>query len=238
MSGVNASFDNDPARYDDMRSCWLNDRREAFILKHLRGADSSTPHALLEIGSGTGWLLNRLASRPPAWSFCGIDPIPGYVDYATEQCARANLEFHNSGAEQATTTLGKRTFDFLLSNDVLHHVTSEHETVHQAARLARPGTRWLAIEPNALNPYAFAGQALKSGERNFWPKRFAAIAGDAGWELAGRSYLFLIPPFLKAPPEWLKRLEGHLEGIPFLGGGVALEFVYQPGPAAVGGARS
>lgn len=232
MSGVNASFDNDPARYDDMRSCWLNDRREAFILEHLRSADSSTPHALLEIGSGTGWLLHRLTHHFPDWSFCGIDPIPGYVDYSTDTYGQDNLEFHNSGAEQAATVLGDRTFDFLLSNDVLHHVTSEQETVHQAARLAKPGARWLAIEPNALNPYAFAGQALKSGERNFRPRQFAAIAADAGWQLTNRSYLFLVPPFMKAPPNWLKRLEGRLEGIPFVGGGVALEFVYKPRPEA------
>ena len=228
MSGLNASFDNSPAHYDAMRDCWLNDRREAYIRTHLARSSGDNPLSLLEIGSGTGWLLSRLAQQFPEWDFHGIEPIAAYVDYARERYGRPNLEFTNSPAEAASGHFAPGQFDVLLSNDVLHHVTSEEETLRQAAQLARPGARWLAIEPNMLNPYAFAGQALKAGERNFRPEQFAALARATGWQLQERSYLFLIPPFIKQPPAWLKGLERLLEGIPFIGGGVALEFLYQP----------
>lgn len=228
MSGINASFDDDPAFYDAMRACWLNDRREAFIRDRLEQTASGTSHSVVEFGSGTGWLLNRLATRFPNWTFRGVEPIQGYVDFATDRCHLENLQFVNGTAENASQILQEASFDFLLSNDVLHHVTSERDAVIQAARLARPGARWIAIEPNALNPYAFAGQALKSGERNFRPWKFIPQARQAGWQLKKRDYLFLVPPFIRKPPDWLKGMEKMLEGIPVIGGGVALELVYHP----------
>lgn len=231
MSGVNASFDDNPAYYDEMRACWLNDRREAFIRERLEQANVSTPCSVIEIGSGTGWLLNRLAKRFPDWTFRGVEPIQGYVDFAADRYRLENLQFLNGTAENASQILEEASFDFLLSNDVLHHVTSERDTVIQAARLARPGARWIAIEPNALNPYAFAGQALKTGERNFRPWEFIPLASEVGWQLERREYLFLVPPFIRKPPDWLKGLENIFEGIPVIGGGVSLELVYQPDKA-------
>ncbi len=227
MAGLNSTFDDDPRRYDALRDCWLNDRREGFLRERLSRLDRDETLRVLEIGSGTGWLLTRLAKVFPHWQFVGIEPIPRYVAYASERNASENLRFLEGSAETPPAELIPGEFDILLSNDVLHHVSSQQEAVRQAARLAKTGARWIVIEPNALNPYAFAGQSLKPGERNFWPQRFTRMAGPAGWRLRSKEYLFLIPPFIVQPPSWMATLESALEGIPFLGGGVSLEFIQE-----------
>jgi SAM-dependent methyltransferase len=223
MSGLNSTYDDSPEHYDELRHCWLNDRREAFLVACLEASGTVGPQKILEIGSGTGWLLARLAQRFPDWSFCGIEPIQAYLDFASSQYDFDNLSYSQGSAEAPPADLVPETFDLILSNDVLHHVRSEEQAIGQATRLARPGARWISIEPNALNPYAFAGQAIKSGERNFWPGRFAEQARTHGWHLDRRDYLFLIPPFIKRPPRWMKDLEQRLERVPVLGGGIVLE---------------
>jgi hypothetical protein len=66
---------------------------------------------------------------------------------------------------------------------------------------------------------------VKRGERNFWPGDFLAGAKSAGWATRRRSFLFLIPPFVKKPPRLLVDLEKALEHYPLLAGGVALTLV-------------
>lgn len=241
-STLNAGFDLDPEGYNARRRCWLNDRRTRFLVDRLAQWDTGGSHRVLELGSGTGWLLARLAGRFPHWSFVGLEPNARYVDYALSRYGARNLAFLIGAAETPPAGLDTGPFDLLLSNDALHHVYSQQETVRQAALLAAPGGHWIAIEPNALNPYAFAGQALKSGERNFWPRRFLAFATGAGWCLERKGYLFLIPPLISAPPPWLKGLERRLERVPVLAGGVAITLRLAgpisasrgPGPETIG----
>jgi hypothetical protein len=112
----------------------------------------------------------------------------------------------------------------VLSNDMLHHADSVPAVVQSISAIAAHGCRWLAIEPNAWNPYAFLGQSLKSGERNFWPADYLRTAHANGWSLQARRYIFAIPSFVRAsPPPWLQSVEQAVEGIPCIGGGVCLE---------------
>jgi tRNA G46 methylase TrmB len=68
----NSVYDADPARYHALRSCWLNQRRGCFVETWLRQQPAGP---VLELGSGTGMLLNRLAAALPDREFCGLDPL-------------------------------------------------------------------------------------------------------------------------------------------------------------------
>jgi SAM-dependent methyltransferase len=181
---------------------------------------------VLELGSGVGELLIALASARPDLTFVGTEPQESYVTWARGEAAQrqlSNLTFEPALAEEVARKLsGRPPFDWILSNDMLHHVPRVDLVQAAAAGVAGPQARWLVIEPNWINPYVLIGCAVKRGERNFWPGPFLETAPAHGWSLRSRSYLFLIPPFVRRAPRLLVRLEQAFERYPPVAGGVAL----------------
>jgi SAM-dependent methyltransferase len=221
MQPFNSTFDGDAQGYDELRACWLNERREQFIAARLESYALPERALIVEIGSGTGWLLNRLGGRFPRLRFIGIEPIGGYVEYA-RRAAPANVVYQQSTIEDALSFASVPRV--VLSNDVLHHVPSYEGALHAVARFTAPACRWLAIEPNCRNLYTFVKQATGYGEQNFWPGRFRKLALREGWTLRLKGHLFLVPPAVKQAPSWMQSLERQFERIPALAGGVYLEF--------------
>lgn len=227
MKTRNSIWDNDPEGYDALRNqqeCWISYRRFMFVRDWLTvNAPSGN---VLELGSGTGQFAADVADSLPEMHWTGIEPLPSYVAYARDKIENHALQnrvgFIEGLAENATRLNLQKPFDAIISNDVLHHIDDVEQAVHSIAQVANPGALWCAIEPNALNPYACFNQWRKKGERNFWPNRFISIAERAGWELVERRTIFLIPPFIRNPSDWMKALERKLERVPFLGGGIVL----------------
>ena len=221
-SSYNSVYDGDTAGYARLRSCWLNRRREEFIAARIVEYALPAGSLAVEIGSGTGGLLNRLGRRFPDLRFLGIEPLAGYVDFARTG-APSNVSYVTATAEDAGPLLPGPP-RLVLSNDVLHHLPSYSTAARGLARHAAAGCLWLALEPNQWNPYTFLRQSAGYGERNFHPRAFAQAAGREGWRLGSREYLFLIPPFVKQAPAWMKAMERRFERVPMLAGGVCLEF--------------
>ena len=217
---LNARWEGRPEAYEALRRCWLNERRLRFLAGELEAAGLPTGSQVLELGCGTGWLVRQLAGRLPQLEFTGVDPDPAYVRFAREQAAHGNEHYLEGTAEELPA--GSEAVAVVLSNDVLHHVASLARTFESAARAGRPGTEWIAIEPNCLNPYTFARQQFTEGERNFFPRQAVGLARASGWRFAGRRHLFLIPPFVRSAPGWMVELERRLERVPVLAGGVCL----------------
>ncbi|MFN2387209.1 MAG: class I SAM-dependent methyltransferase [Thermoanaerobaculia bacterium] len=220
----NAAWDDRPAEYAAKRDCWLTRRRIRYVAEFLSRARSGD--RVLELGSGVGELLIALARERPDLEFTGIEPQQSYVDYAVDSAARAdvrNVTFRTAAAEESDRKLPDASrFDWILSNDVLHHVSDTRRVLDAAAALSHGKTRWLAIEPNARNPYSFLSAVVRRGERNFWPREFLEQARASGRAQEDAGFLFLIPPFVRRAPEVLVRLERRLEDIPLLAGGIAL----------------
>jgi 2-polyprenyl-3-methyl-5-hydroxy-6-metoxy-1,4-benzoquinol methylase len=224
---LNARWDDRPADYAATRDCWLTQRRTLFVQEALREAPAGA--RVLELGSGVGELLIALATARPDLTFVGTEPQQSYVDWARRAAADrglANLTFTTALAEDVGSRFtGSPPFDRILSNDMLHHVPRQEVVLKAAARVTRPGARWLVVEPNWINPYVLIGCAVKRGERNFWPRPFLEEAGPRGWSLDHREYLFLIPPFVRRAPRFLIRIEQAFERYPWIAGGVALTLV-------------
>lgn len=220
----NAAWDGRPAEYAAKRDCWLTRRRIRYVGDFLRVARPGD--AVLELGSGVGDLLGALASDRPDLRFTGIEPQVSYVEYSEDAARRAgvrNLVFRTAAAEDLRDAFSPaERFDWILSNDVLHHVADAARVLNAAAAVSRETTRWLAIEPNARNPYSFLSALARRGERNFWPGRFLRLARAAGWSRRQVGFLFLVPPFVREPPDVLAALERRLEAVPWLAGGIAL----------------
>ena len=221
---LNSTWDDCPERYSELRRSWLSERRLAFIRSYL--VQRSQALSIFELGSGTGELLIDLSGTFPERTFVGLEPLLNYIEFAKKAAARAsatNVEFLAGVGERLEAVAPERRFDLVLSNDVLHHVADLRGVVAQLSGRVSTGTRWLAIEPNCLNPYMGIRQSLSPGEKNFRPSQFVEFASTLGWRLIQRRYLFLIPSFMKTAPSWLKRVERVFEPIPIFAGGIALE---------------
>lgn len=229
---LNAAYDERPAEYDRQRGCWLNERRLRFIAGRLRSEPPGRVRNVLEIGSGTGWLLLRLAAMFPEILFRGVEPLAEYVEFARSRSTAPNVEFLIATAE-SVDTLALPPTDMVLSNDVLHHVERMDLAVAAVSRVAGPNCVWHAIEPNWLNIYSFFRQAATPGECVFWPWQFSGLARRRQWWKRETAYLFLIPPFVRDPPEWLKTLERKIEWIPFMAGGIYQRFEFTSREATV-----
>lgn len=230
-SMYNAEWDNRPADYASVRDCWLTRRRISFVTDALRGASSGD--RVLDVGSGVGELLIELAAAHPDLQFTGVEPQPGYVEFATKTATERrirNVRFRVGHAENLAEILGPMgRFEWILSNDLIHHVPDESDVLRSVGEVALAGARWVAIEPNWRNPYVLVGCAVKRGERNFWPAGFITRAEASGWSGRSRTFLFLIPPFVKKPSRFLIDLERALEHHSILAGGVALTLVRNAG---------
>ena len=224
---LNALWDDRPSEYAATRDCWLTRRRLFFVGDVLRAA--SPGQRVLELGSGTGELLIGLAGARPDLQFIGTEPQQSYVEFSADAASKRglpNLSFRTAAADGVAGLFPQdERFDWILSNDMLHHVPDEPKVLEAAALVSRRGARWLAIEPNWRNPYVLIGCALKRGERNFWPGPFLSLGEAHGWSCVDRSFLFLLPPFVKNPHRLLIGLERALERHSLLAGGVALTLV-------------
>jgi ubiquinone/menaquinone biosynthesis C-methylase UbiE len=222
---LNASFDDDPHGYDALRAAGHMARRRLDVF--LEAVDEVPGH-VLELGSGTGTLLRRLGAARPDRRMTGVEPIADYVAFAGEQAAAeglANVDFVVGTAERVPPSVEAGSVGLLLSVDALHHVDDVDRAVAEAARVAAPGARWRAMEPNRVHPYVWAYHTFTEGERTFPVRDFLRRARRAGWLPVARRSLFLFPSGVERVPPWAGALELRLERVRALAGGVVLDLV-------------
>jgi ubiquinone/menaquinone biosynthesis C-methylase UbiE len=96
----------------------------------------------LDIGTGPGQIVIKLARRLPGWTFIGVDRAPRMIDQAD-----ANLKAAGAlgGCIQFQVDDGNRlafadsSFDFVMCNSVLHHLAEPQKLLAEVARLVKPG---------------------------------------------------------------------------------------------------
>jgi len=93
---------------------------------------------ILDIGCGTGLLLDQLGRAHPEAELVGLDLTPRMLGIAQHRVSgRAALVV----ADAATLPIGDGHFDTVVSSSVLHYLPDPRRALHEWRRVLRPGGR-------------------------------------------------------------------------------------------------
>lgn len=156
MSWFDLKRDPEPEVMDDFGE--VEAYASAAAQKHLEQIDDTfvkhavalvrgrQPGRALDIGTGPGQIVLKLARRLPGWSFTAVDHSPNMIRQARENLVAADsspnalaqrVEF--SVADGNRLNFPDAGFDLVMSNSVLHHLAEPQRLLTEVARLAKPG---------------------------------------------------------------------------------------------------
>ncbi|UXA08408.1 class I SAM-dependent methyltransferase [Mycobacterium sp. SMC-2] len=139
-----AAFDERAAGYDRGWRGRLH-HEIADRTAHLAVATVTAPEYVLDVGCGTGYLLQLLARRyPNAKHLCGIDPAPQMVSVATTLARDPRVSFKRGAAEELD--YADRAFDLVLSTTSFDHWSDQLVGLMECARVLRPGGRLVLVD--------------------------------------------------------------------------------------------
>jgi ubiquinone/menaquinone biosynthesis C-methylase UbiE/DNA-binding transcriptional ArsR family regulator len=175
-------------QWDSVRSLHISEEAvEAAILDAVKPKEGD---ALVDLGTGTGRILQALAPR--VGRAVGLD-----ASHAMLSVARANLERAGIGRAELrqgdiyAPPFGRGEFDIVIVHQVLHYLDDPSRAVAQAARLVAPGGRLLIVD---FAPHRLEFLRAESGHRRlgFAPEQVAGWLTEAG--LTPRLRQDLAPP--------------------------------------------
>ena len=132
---ASAYFRENAAQWHRIRSLYVDEGEvEAALVKIIAAAD---PHDLLDIGTGTGRMLEILAPR--------VERALG-IDQSREMLAVARVNLDRAGLENGQVRLGDMyhlalpdaSFDAVVVHQVLHYADRPAAVIAEAARVLRP----------------------------------------------------------------------------------------------------
>jgi 2-polyprenyl-3-methyl-5-hydroxy-6-metoxy-1,4-benzoquinol methylase len=120
-------------------------RRIRVLVDEFLGPDRLRGRDVLEAGCGLGFFSRRIWAQAPA-RLVAVDLAPSMV--ATVQHALPQVECRVGDLLNLSPGLGTRTFDVVLSSEVIEHTPDPLRAVEELCRRVRPGG-WLALScPN------------------------------------------------------------------------------------------
>ncbi len=95
----------------------------------------------LDIGTGPGQIVIKLARRLTRWKFVGVDRSPGMIAQANANLASAGGEVAGrvefQVADGNSLPFPESSFDFVFCNSVLHHLAEPEKLLTEMARLVK-----------------------------------------------------------------------------------------------------
>jgi len=125
--------------YDEKYSLYIKRTTERHIESiRLRGTNS-----LLDIGCGTGVLLNKLSEIYPKAKLNGVDPVTEMLSIARKRLAD-NIELKNSWAEKLP--YDDNSFDVISSCSMFHYIKNPKKAMGEIDRVLKPNGKLIITD--------------------------------------------------------------------------------------------
>jgi ubiquinone/menaquinone biosynthesis C-methylase UbiE len=159
------------------------------IVRHGKFAAGSK---VADLGCGSGVFTDLLRQRGCVCS--GIDLSPKLIELALAKYP--GVEFLEGDVEHLP--FADASFDGILLSGLVHHLPDPHACAAEAYRVLKPGGRFVAFDPNRMNPFMYLYRDRSSpfyspvgvtpNERPVIAKHIAATFESVGFEV-GTDYL-------------------------------------------------
>jgi ubiquinone/menaquinone biosynthesis C-methylase UbiE len=139
-----AAFDDRARSYDEG---WRGRLHHAISGRAaaLAVATVASPHRVLDVGCGTGYLLRVLAGRyPGAQELAGIDAAPNMIETARRLTDDERLTFVTGVAEHLPHA--DASMDLVVSSTSFDHWTDQGAGLAECARVLRPGGHLVLVD--------------------------------------------------------------------------------------------
>lgn len=162
---------------------------------------------VLEIGSGTGYLIATLAREYPNLNFEGVEPVGAGFQEFEEALSRLeealpNLTIHRARIEDMTPSRMRANANFIFSVNVFEHLEDWRSGLDKAVELLAPSGHGIILCPNYAFPYEshFKVPVLGSANltRRVFAKRIERIENDLQAEGLWSSINFITVPAVAA----------------------------------------
>ena len=138
-----AYFRDNAAHWHEIRSLYVDEAEVEVALSEIVAAGE--PHDLLDIGTGTGRMLEILGPR--------VAQALG-IDASREMLAVARVNLERAGLRNSLVRLGDMyqlpladaSFDAVVIHQVLHYADRPASVIAEAARVLRPGGRLVVVD--------------------------------------------------------------------------------------------
>jgi SAM-dependent methyltransferase len=132
---------------DDDYDVFLPEAKARIIDGFVRLSGLAPGARVIDMGCGSGAFTELLAAR--GYNVSGIDIAPKLI--ALAQAKFPGIEFFTGDAENTPFKAG--TFDGVLLSGLAHHFPDPRRLAAEVARLLKPGGRFVAFDPNRMNPF-------------------------------------------------------------------------------------
>ncbi|MGH8397016.1 MAG: methyltransferase domain-containing protein [Gammaproteobacteria bacterium] len=148
MSRVDQSRERDAIRKEYARLAPVYDTRWSLYIEATTNATLARLSAhrtarILDVGCGTGILLQGLAQKFPQATLFGIDPVPEMLAVA-RTCVSPSTELHEAWVEELP--FEDNTFDVVVSCNMFHYVQQPVSALVEMSRVLRPGGELLITD--------------------------------------------------------------------------------------------
>jgi ubiquinone/menaquinone biosynthesis C-methylase UbiE len=115
---------------------------DTFVAHALRLAAGKQRGRAIDIGTGPGQIVLKMAYRLSLWKFVGVDRSPAMIERAKTSLESAINDL--AGRVEFQVADGNRlpfpnaSFDFVMCNSVLHHLAEPQNLLAEMARLVKP----------------------------------------------------------------------------------------------------
>ena len=163
-------------------SFWFRGRNQLIV--SMLGRWFPSARSLLDVGCGTGFVLDGIARRLPQLELAGVDPLAAAVELTRRRVRKAEVAV----GDARTLAYGDGAFDVVGCFDVLEHLDDDAAALRELARVARLGVVVTVPQHRWLWSSFDAAQGHK---RRYTRRELVAKIVDSDLELAFVSSVFM-----------------------------------------------